>query len=309
MRLIATSLALLVLIAPTALAQEPDTTDAWRYLPFHLGDIWEYERGEDINCTPQWPPICQHVHVGYLRREVVGDSILGSTSYWKVEETRFDLDGVPSSSPTRLVRFDTTEARAYQFHAEEEQSWPDGFVCPLDLPFGSQEACDYEDNVEVSGTEGELLGMTLRTKGFVLAPGYDAFGFSPDIGLVWVSYGKFTQRTQWIVYARVDGVEYGTRFPVASEAVPEARAGFGLAVHPNPLRHAGTLTLHLDRSERVRIEVFDVLGRRVALVHDSVLPSGEHRLTLDASGLVPGLYVVRAAGGTATTTTRVTVAR
>ncbi len=304
MRLLATSLALLFLVAPAALAQEPDTTDAWRYLPFHLGDVWEYERWED-ECAP-YPPFCDSESVGFLRRTVVGDTTLSGITYWQVEETRFDLGGVPSASHTLLIRFDTTEARAYHLRFEEEEPWPGGFVCPLDLPFGTYTACDYEDYVEVLAWEVETLNTTLPTKVYVIAPGYELFSFSAGIGLIRASYGKWVTSGENIVYARVDGEEYGTRFPVASESTPEAVA-FGLAIHPNPLREEGTLTLRLARSERVRVEAFDVLGRRVALVHDGALPSGEHRLTLDASGFVPGLYVVRAAGGSSTATTRATV--
>lgn len=301
---------LLLLLAPAALAQdpEPDTTDASRYLPFHLGNVWEYERWEDRDCSPEWPPICQHEHVGYFRREVVGDSTVEGTTYWQVEETRYNLNGLPTALPTALVRFDTTAARAYSLRFEEEEPWPDWFVCPHDLPFGVYVACEYEDYVEVIGMETDLLGAPRFIKNYLLAPGYDSYSFSPDIGLTWVSYGKFTQNTQRIVYARVDGVEYGTRFPVATEAAPEA-ARFGLALHPNPLRAEGTLTLHLDRPERVRVEAFDVLGRRVATIHDGALPPGEHALSFDASGLPPGLYVIRSVSASASRAIRATVTR
>ena len=53
----------------------------------------------------------------------------------------------------------------------------------------------------------------------------------------------------------------------------------------------------------VRVEVFDMLGRRVRVLHDSPI-SESLRLTFDASTLSPGLYIVRAAGSTLQATRR-----
>ncbi len=50
--------------------------------------------------------------------------------------------------------------------------------------------------------------------------------------------------------------------------------------------------------ETVRVEAFDSLGRRVAVVHDGPLGT---RLSVDVSGWPAGVYIVRAvsAGGAA----------
>ncbi len=44
-----------------------------------------------------------------------------------------------------------------------------------------------------------------------------------------------------------------------------------LDIFPNPFRDRGTIELVLDRSEHVRIDVFDVLGRRVAQLYDGLV--------------------------------------
>jgi len=89
-------------------------------------------------------------------------------------------------------------------------------------------------------------------------------------------------------------ITYGVCGTVASE--PGADSSTSLAVVPNPFAAAATLTLSLARAQAVRVEAYDALGRRVALLHDGVLPAGAHRLTLDGAVLPPGVYVVRAAG-------------
>ena len=44
-----------------------------------------------------------------------------------------------------------------------------------------------------------------------------------------------------------------------------------LDIFPNPFRDRGTIDIVLDRTERVRIDVFDVLGRKVAQLFDGVV--------------------------------------
>jgi hypothetical protein len=85
--------------------------------------------------------------------------------------------------------------------------------------------------------------------------------------------------------------------PVATEgAAPRAAA---LTVAPNPFTEAALLRLTLPAPGPARVEVFDALGRRVAVLHDGPLPAGETALRLRGAALPPGVYLARvlAAGG------------
>ena len=96
----------------------------------------------------------------------------------------------------------------------------------------------------------------------------------------------------------------------ALAAVREGAAfGPAFAVGPNPVRGAGTVAFRLGAAAAVRVAVYDVLGREVAVLADGVLGAGEHRLALDASALPAGAYVVRLVAGGAAQTARLTVAR
>ncbi|MEM1054695.1 MAG: endonuclease [Bacteroidota bacterium] len=96
---------------------------------------------------------------------------------------------------------------------------------------------------------------------------------------------------------------------VASAPVDPARLDAeveGVArIAPNPIRQRAVLTLPTP-GETVRVELFDALGRRVALLLDGPAPD---RLAVDASDLAPGIYVVRIASASAASALRVTVAR
>lgn len=95
---------------------------------------------------------------------------------------------------------------------------------------------------------------------------------------------------------------------VATEYVPTSVFP-ALHAFPNPA--TGTVTVAVSLAERteVRVDVVDVLGRRVAVLHDGPLSVGEHRLSLDGSGLPAGVYVVRATGGGLDHSRRVTLVR
>jgi beta-glucanase (GH16 family) len=68
-------------------------------------------------------------------------------------------------------------------------------------------------------------------------------------------------------------------------------------LYPNPVDRAGYLELRPARTGPVRVEVYDLLGRRRALLFDGMLPgNAPHRLQLDGSELPDGRYLYRIFG-------------
>jgi len=72
------------------------------------------------------------------------------------------------------------------------------------------------------------------------------------------------------------------------------RADASLIVAPNPVRGRANVTLELAADERVRLAVYDVLGREVLVLAEGPRSAGALDVVLDATGLRPGLYVLRA---------------
>ncbi len=86
--------------------------------------------------------------------------------------------------------------------------------------------------------------------------------------------------------------------------------GFALGgVAPSPVRTTAQLAFQLDAPGHVTLAVYDVTGRRVALLVDGVLPQGPHQATFDASGLASGVYVYRLAQSGQARTGTLVVAR
>ena len=71
---------------------------------------------------------------------------------------------------------------------------------------------------------------------------------------------------------------------------------------PNPFNPSTTIDFHLPVSAPVRLEVFDVLGRKVATLVDGERQAGRSRVTWDARDASSGVYFYRLswAGGTIT---------
>ena len=69
------------------------------------------------------------------------------------------------------------------------------------------------------------------------------------------------------------------------------------APYPNPANPQSTFTLTLARDQHVRIELFDILGRRVQMLQDGMLSSGtQHHFVIDGSMLSSGVYLYRVKG-------------
>ncbi len=85
---------------------------------------------------------------------------------------------------------------------------------------------------------------------------------------------------------------------------------FGLgAAFPNPATGSTTIPFALDRPGPARLDVFDVLGRRVATLLDGPMGAGPHRAGFETGGLPSGVYVVRLTAGERVAARRLTVAR
>jgi hypothetical protein len=59
---------------------------------------------------------------------------------------------------------------------------------------------------------------------------------------------------------------------------------------PNPFNPSTKIEFALPRSENVRLAIYDILGRQVALLVNEEKPAGSYRVTFEAKGLPSGTY-------------------
>lgn len=136
---------------------------------------------------------------------------------------------------------------------------------------------------------------------------------SPSFPTVRVDMLRYRPSDHTVMAATHGRGVYTARFRsgvVAAEpgAAPASHAL--VAAYPNPFAERTTLTLSLEEPQRVSVEVFNTLGRRVAVLHDGPLGAGtEHRFTLEGGGLASGTYLYTVTGERFRESGRVTLVR
>ena len=81
-------------------------------------------------------------------------------------------------------------------------------------------------------------------------------------------------------------------------------------VFPNPSAGRATVAFSVATPQRVRVSVYDALGREVAVAFDGdARPGAEIAVAVGADSFAPGVYVVRVVGAAFAETRRLTVAR
>lgn len=95
-----------------------------------------------------------------------------------------------------------------------------------------------------------------------------------------------------------------------STGLNELTAGdIGLNIFPNPFQSGTNISYRLNRPENVRIEIFDILGKKVVTLAEGRQEEGEHNVSFskDQSGVTAGMYFVKLTIGASTITQKVMV--
>ncbi len=190
------------------------------------------------------------------------------------------------------------------------------------------------DEVAVYTPDGSCAGAAVWTGSTLAIPTWERDPFDPS-GPGFETGAPLAFR----VYQAASGIEYGTdpagvvveydatfddggqfeadavyviasmSFPTGTDQGGDTR--FELAQpFPNPFSTSTTIAYSLPRMEHVRLEVYDMLGRRVAVLVDEPRPAGTHEHQFLAnSGLAPGLYVARLRTGDASAAVRMMLVR
>jgi hypothetical protein len=91
-------------------------------------------------------------------------------------------------------------------------------------------------------------------------------------------------------YYAYDEIEISNN--VAVDEAPE-NTPWLYAVSPNPVRRAARVAFALPSSGRVRLEVFDLMGRSVATLADGSFAAGRHEVPWNAATTRCGMYLLR----------------
>jgi hypothetical protein len=71
------------------------------------------------------------------------------------------------------------------------------------------------------------------------------------------------------------------------------------AIYPNPFQISAEVTFNVPVAANVRIEVYNLLSQKVAVLQDGYIKAGQHTVSLSADRLKSGTYIVRMTAGEA----------
>ena len=104
-------------------------------------------------------------------------------------------------------------------------------------------------------------------------------------------------------------------FDGAFEYSPEIEVAVGVVgthqlshAYPNPFNPQAQFTLAVSLAQNVVVELYDVVGRRVSVLHDGNMDANEsYQFTVDGSNMASGAYFVRVQGETFSASQRMTL--
>ena len=77
--------------------------------------------------------------------------------------------------------------------------------------------------------------------------------------------------------------------------------------YPNPFNPVTTIQFALPKSSPVKLGIYDITGREVAVLVNGSLPAGYHSVQWDARNVSSGMYIYRITAGSFTQTKRMTI--
>ena len=140
--------------------------------------------------------------------------------------------------------------------------------------------------------------------GIYIDPGYVIEEDSPIDSLRWNTSSLPSGTSYWI-HARIDD-PYNSMFTYAAGPVHVVHTAVGPShhsdipveyslapVYPNPFNASATINFGVPVSSRVQVQVFNVLGRKVADLADGNYAAGYHRVIWTPNDTPSGVYLVR----------------
>lgn len=79
--------------------------------------------------------------------------------------------------------------------------------------------------------------------------------------------------------------------------------------YPNPFNPTTNIEFYLPEQQAVKVEIFNVVGQRVAILLENVLQAGEHSIVWNASEMPSGIYIIQLDTGNRVLTRKMTLVK
>lgn len=262
---------------------------AINFYPLHVGDVWQYE------ITYQ-PPNYQN-KTFYLSKRVLADTLLtNGKRYFLIEQPPFTYDEIKSLEKV-FIRIDTASGIVYKYVSNKPEEKMDSLFSETGNRFFNGLICwgFYDATVFGQLRRAKTIGGPVTTNGLDFH-----WQLAMDIGIyqqgISLAIVAATGNGYELVYAKIDGKEYGTLMNREDET--EIPLLFRLSQnYPNPFNPTTTIqfsipveTRHASSLHFVTLKVYDILGKEIStLVNEEKLP-GSYEVMFDGSNLANGVY-------------------
>jgi len=285
-------------VGVTKLKAQKTVQEALSYYPLQVGNEWQYWYHYDY--YPGAAP-----DSGYADVKVIGDTLMNSNHLKYRIVTRYQYRQVDNqgtlnleNTNTSYLRVDSTTANIYRKTQTGEALQDSLMIQKGDTIFTNSAAFTtcYDTAIwQIWGHKFSVKRIKWNEGGFVAGGDRD---LAIDVGIIYKFYsdeGTYGN-TNTLIYAHINGTQYGTRVDTPIEKAPLSNRPFSIQLHqnyPNPFNPTTTIKYELIRSGPVRLIVYNVLGQRVSVLVNARQSAGSHQVTFNAMQLTSGVYFYR----------------
>ncbi|MCC5934058.1 MAG: T9SS type A sorting domain-containing protein [Balneolales bacterium] len=172
------------------------------------------------------------------------------------------------------------------------------------LLFKIENAADAGQFFEADQTipvAGEWVEMTYNLSGANQAHSYDRIVLIFDLGDIGDGSEDFTWYADNIGWVGTTSIN-----PEFADAPVQVSLGQN---YPNPFNPTTLIQFTMPVSEQVRIDVYNLMGQRVATLVNETVAAGTHTVSFDAGALASGLYLYRLQSGSVNLTRKMMLVR
>lgn len=270
-------------------AQSSALKEALQFYPLNYGNYWEYGRfmtdnGLDYPIKPSY----------WLK--VFGDTLLPNGKiYKKIKQGIF----ISNEWYWRFERIDSNTSSVFRAYEGKEYkidsllSKPgDKIICSRFYMWHTNYSSCLAETDEVIFDKSSIV-KTMKDYTTTMAYKYKLV---KGIGYYYSISHELTTQGDKLMFAKIDGVEYGTRTSEISES--EIPNQFQLHQnYPNPYNPITNIDYSLDRTNNTTLEIYDNLGRLIEKVINSYQTYGKYSIQINMSEYPSGIYYYKLVSG------------